>query len=313
MIDERKCKLIRTIAEQRSISKAAQVLFVSQPSLSRYVRDLESKLGVLLFDRSRIPLEITPAGEKYLSYIAKFEDLQAIMDHDFDVLREHEKPKLAIGTLPYLGAYILPRIIPQFVMQYPETTINIEEYTALACERALLNDDIDLCLTNLPPKKKQIKYSTVIADPVVLVALRTPELEREYDLAGNSIDCPAEIDLAQMEDATFILLHPWQNMRVMADEALRAYHVTPKSILETMSVASALNLVSCNRGVTFVCRSALQYAKISFPLAYYSLNRMERNQGAVLLAYKERTEGSLVDLFCATAVSALAPSVVHTT
>jgi len=81
--------------------------------------------------------------------------------------------------------------------------------------------------------------------------------------------------------------------------------VTPKAIVETTSVSSALNLVSCNRGVTFVCRSALQYAEVSIPLAYFSTNCIEHNKGSIIIDYKERTPGGLVDHFCAAAFQAL--------
>ena len=305
MIDERRCKYIQTIADRKSISKAARVLFLSQPALSRFLHDLEKELGVSLFDRSKIPLEITSAGMKYLEYISEFQALQVRMDREFEALRKQERQHLTIGSLPYLGEYILPKIIEEFVKQHPEPKIDIMEYTASACERALLNDDIDLCLINLPPQKPAISYIDIAPDPVLLVALRTNELEGKYDLSENSVRNPMEADLADFKDETFILLHSWQNMRVMADEILRCYQIVPESIIETTSVANALNLVSCNRGVTFVCRSALYHAKVSTPLAYYSTNRMKRYQGSVIIDYKDREPGSLVDHFCEAALHSL--------
>lgn len=305
MIDERMCKYILSIADRKSISRAAQALFLSQPSLSRYLHSLEQKLGVTLFDRSKIPLEITPAGIKFLEYISRFQALQSCMDHEFEVLRKLEKKQLTIGTLPYLGAYILPKLIGRFVKEYPEVQVSITEYTALACERALLNSSIDLCLTNLPPQTSSISYVNIQSDPVLLVALRTPQLEDSFDLSNNSAHTPLEVDWSQLTDETFILLHPWQNMRVMADEALRCYRVTPKSIVETNSVANALNLVCCNRGVTFVCRSALHYAKVNIPLIYFSTDRMKDNCGSIILYYNDRQPGNLVDCFCEAAFQAL--------
>lgn len=305
MIDQRMCKYIQAIADHKSISKASQALFLSQPSLSRYLHDLEKRLGVVLFDRSKIPLDITPAGVKFLEYIASFQQLQSLMDRDFETLHKLEKQRLSIGTLPYLGAYILPKMIGRFVKQYPEAQINIVEYTARACERALLNNSIDLCLTNLPPKTSSVSYCKIKADPVLVVALRTPQLEKQFDLAENSVRTPLEIDLRLLSDKTFIILRPWQNMRIMSDEVLRCYQVTPKAVVETTSVSSALNLVSCNRGVTFVCHSALQYAEVSIPLAYFSTNRIERNTGSIIIDYLERPPGGLVDHFCEAAFQAL--------
>ena len=69
LIDQRRCKYIKAIAECHSFSRAAQQLYVSQPSLSRFVRKVEDELGVELFERDSIPLGLTPAGHKYLEYI----------------------------------------------------------------------------------------------------------------------------------------------------------------------------------------------------------------------------------------------------
>lgn len=227
------------------------------------------------------------------------------MDREFEALRKLGKKQLTIGTLPYLGAYILPKLIGRFVKEYPEVQVNIIEFSALPGERALLNGSVDLFLTNLPPHTSSISYFNIESDPVLLVALHTPLLEEKYDLTKNSAFTPLEVEWTLLADEPFILLHPWQNMRIMADEALHCYRVTPKSIVETTSVASALNLVSCNRGVTFVCRSALHYAKVSIPLVYFSTDRMKDNCGSIILYYTNRQPGNLVDYFCEAAVQTL--------
>lgn len=69
-------KYIIEIAKERSFSKAAEKLYIAQPSLSRYIINLEDKLGVKIFDRSKMPLEITEAGEKLIEYIYKCRELE---------------------------------------------------------------------------------------------------------------------------------------------------------------------------------------------------------------------------------------------
>ena len=87
MIDQRFCKYIKTIAQYHSFSKAAQVLYVSQPALSRFVKKVEDELGVTLFDRDTIPLRLTLAGQRYLEYVERiFRHGQAVLqpsDHRY--------------------------------------------------------------------------------------------------------------------------------------------------------------------------------------------------------------------------------------
>lgn len=83
MIDQRFCKYIKTIAQYHSFSKAAQVLYVSQPALSRFVKKVEDELGVTLFDRDTIPLRLTLAGQRYLEYVEQFQGLERNMRQEF--------------------------------------------------------------------------------------------------------------------------------------------------------------------------------------------------------------------------------------
>lgn len=83
MIDQRFCKYIKTIAQYHSFSKAAQVLYVSQPALSRFVKKVEDELGVTLFDRDTIPLRLTLAGQRYLEYVEQFQGLERNMRRNF--------------------------------------------------------------------------------------------------------------------------------------------------------------------------------------------------------------------------------------
>ena len=83
MIDQRYFKYIKTIAQYHSFSKAAQVLYISQPALSRFVKKVEEELGASLFDRETIPLGLTQAGERYLHYMEQFQQLEAQMYSEF--------------------------------------------------------------------------------------------------------------------------------------------------------------------------------------------------------------------------------------
>ena len=118
MIDQRYFKYIKTIAQYHSFSKAAQVLYISQPALSRFVKKVEEELGASLFDRETIPLGLTQAGERYLHYMEQFQQLEAQMYSEF-AAHGAGVQALTIAALPFLGIYVLPKIVPDFAEQYP--------------------------------------------------------------------------------------------------------------------------------------------------------------------------------------------------
>ena len=98
MIDQRFCKYIKTIAQYHSFSKAAQVLYVSQPALSRFVKKVEDELGVTLFDRDTIPLRLTLAGQRYLEYVEQFQGLERNMRQEFSAMGKQSFNRLTIAT-----------------------------------------------------------------------------------------------------------------------------------------------------------------------------------------------------------------------
>ena len=151
LIDQRLCKYIKTIAQYHSFSRAAQVLYISQPALSRFVKKVEDELGVALFDRDTMPLGLTPAGKRYLEYVESFQKLEGEMRAEFAAMGKGAFTRLTVATLPLLGIYVLPKIIPDFAEQYPSVDQRIEECSSLEILKRLEEGEADLALTNLKP------------------------------------------------------------------------------------------------------------------------------------------------------------------
>ena len=109
------------IVKERSISKAADRLYLSQPYLSQYLAKLESNLGVTLLDRSHTPLRLTPAGELFYAY------LERQLESDLRTLQSQKPPQLHIGVSTWRGSILLPDILPRFVQFYPEVQVVLHE------------------------------------------------------------------------------------------------------------------------------------------------------------------------------------------
>ena len=247
MIDQRRCKYIKAIAECHSFSRAAQQLYVSQPSLSRFVRKVEDELGVELFERDSIPLGLTPAGHKYLEYIERFQALESAMKKDFASIKTGTINQLVIATLPFLGTYVLPKVIPHFAENYPSVNLQIDEYNNRELIRRVENRTADLALTNLAPESDLFRRRMLGSDPILLAAADDKRMQQRFpEQCGNSTS-PIPIDLSTLQDETLIILHPWQNMRIAADAVCRHYDFTPKNTIEVSSLASAMSLVGSNR------------------------------------------------------------------
>ena len=125
---------IRTIYEMGSISRAAEKLYISQPSLSQLLKSVEKKVGAPLFDRSLKPLRPTTIGQKYL------ETAQQIMELDTEFRRYVEdelgcaQGNLVVGSSPFRSTYFLAAFLPKFQAEYPGIRLHLAEHTSKRLE-----------------------------------------------------------------------------------------------------------------------------------------------------------------------------------
>ena len=126
-MDYKQYDYILTVAEEKSISKAAKKLFISQPSLSQYINRIEKHLGVNLFDRSTTPLELTYEGELFIETALKIKQLNEQLKKKFDDITELKSGRLNIGLTPSKANNPLPIILPCFKKNYPNIELIITE------------------------------------------------------------------------------------------------------------------------------------------------------------------------------------------
>ena len=136
------------VNKEKSFSKAAHNLYISQPSLSARIKAIEEEIGSPIFDRSTSPIRLT---EVRAVYIKAAEDIMKIEEevenyiNDFNTLRSGH---LSIGASNVFAAYALPSIITEFKSKYPEINVRLIEGNTAALEEMLGNNSIDMVIDN---------------------------------------------------------------------------------------------------------------------------------------------------------------------
>lgn len=304
MLDQRYFKYIKTIAQCHSFSKAAQILYISQPALSRFVKKVEDELGVSLFDRDTIPLGLTPAGERYLEYLDQFQSLEQEMYAEFSANATGQQNCLTIATLPLLGIYVLPKIIPDFAELYPSIDLHITECSSGEILKQLDDENVDLVLTNLKPAREEFAFRQLLRDPLLLAAPYDARMRRRFPGCAGNLNSPISIDLGELADETLIVLRVWQNMRIAADAACQHYGFTPRRVIEAPSLPTALSLVCSGQGITFICPSYVHCIQSQQPLIYFSLEEVQ-DMTDILAVYRKDTRKRCVSDFCRCATKKL--------
>ena len=265
----KKLKYIITIAECRSISKAACELFISQPSLSSILSNMEKDLGVSLFDRSTNPISLTYAGEKYVETAKKILSLESNLKKELIDISTMKKGKITIGIPSVRGTHVLPLILPKFKQEYPGIDIHVIEGDSNYLEECLLSGKVDLVLTSLPSTDKRITCELLYEEKIML-ACKKGYLNSQHLLDINS----NIVNLNSLKDVDFILTKKNHRIRKLTEHLFDSFNFKPKIILETSNTATAFRLATSGIGVCFVSEMILNTTK---PMNEFDLFNIENS------------------------------------
>ncbi|MDU2064622.1 MAG: LysR family transcriptional regulator [Sporomusaceae bacterium] len=271
---ERELLYVKTVADEKSLSKAAKKLFLTQPSLSVCMQKIETNLGIKLFKRTSKGLLLTFAGERY--YQMATDILKIYNDFEIEVsdINNLKKGRMTIGITVYLATYMLPLVLPAFKQKCPNIEIFIIEKNSTELDKALASGEIDFAIMHTFPFNEHAnnintKIHPLFKDPLVLVTKPNHPL-RQYAIPKNDLEFP-QIDLTLFAQEPFIMLHQEQKIRQVTDLILQKAAITPTIALTTKSYETARRLACEGLGITLVPRQYLDIFPSTFHPDYYHI------------------------------------------
>ena len=244
-----------TIVKERSISKAAERLYLSQPYLSQYLAKLEGSLGVVLLDRSHSPLRLTPAGELFHAYLERQSFLDRQLVSDLRDLQDKKRPVLHIGVSPWRGSTLLPDILPLFEEQYPDVQVVLHEAPVPELGELAEANVIDFCVMQPPDNLAELTYEPVMRERIFLVGRRDHPLLRELD--SNYADPMPFPDLRLLEHERIMMLPPNWRLSKLLYNTFSVHSMEPQNILVTTNTTTAINLAAEKMGFAFLQESGV--------------------------------------------------------
>lgn len=264
-MDVKYLKYILTIAEQKNMTKAAAVLFVSQSSLSQYLTRLEQELGTPLFLRAKNELILTPAGELYVDAAKKVLQIQQQLYQDIASL--DQRGRITVGVTSNFGLRMLSDIIPRFKRTYPKVSIEITEVGLPALKQMVQEGTVDIGIAaavNASPFEQQ---SRILRKEEVLFAVpkKHPYVLDHPDTTALSM---AEL-VENFRHDNFLLPKQNSSLRDLTDQLFHHCGFVPNAFCETNNIAAIRTMVSSDAGVSFIAescsidRDAIQYYSLT--------------------------------------------------
>lgn len=275
-MNDRELLYIKTIADTKSISKAAEELFIAQPSLSQSLQRIERELGTHLFIREPRGMKLTYAGEKYYLMAKEILDIYSDFKSEITHINELKAGRLVIGIARYMGMNILPNVLPDFNKNYPNIEIIIREENTRVLENLVLGGNVDFALTHVHKKEmnEKINYEILKEDEFLLV---TP---KSYLMNSDKIkvkDGKSYVDLRDLEGEKFILLDINKGIRKVQDRTIKSYGISPDVVFTTKNFETAKRLAANGMGITIIPKDYLNIFSQDKNYDSFNLSGTEEN------------------------------------
>ncbi|MEI7522915.1 MAG: LysR family transcriptional regulator [Mariniphaga sp.] len=168
-------KVFISVAESLSFSKAAEKLYISQPAISRHIKEMESARGIQLFERKGNRIYLTLAGEISYFHLKKVVQLYGELDFALGALKDEHKGILRIGASSTIAQYVIPSLLAIFHKRFPNIELDLFNGNSFEMEQKLLKNDIDLALVENNSSNNNLKYINFAEDNIVaIVGVNSP-------------------------------------------------------------------------------------------------------------------------------------------
>ena len=159
-----------TVAKRLNFTKAAAELYISQPAVTKHIKELEAEYKTTLFERSgNKKIILTPGGEMLLQYAEKLSDVYRELEYDMNLLVKQHSGILRIGASTTVAQYIIPPVLAQFHKKFKDIKILLKTGNTEDMEQELLGREIEVGIIEGISRNPQIKYEAYLEDELVLV------------------------------------------------------------------------------------------------------------------------------------------------
>lgn len=288
-------KYVYEVYKERSFTKAAQNLYISQPSLSARIKKIEEIIGEPLFDRSTTPLQLTEVGKVFIEAAEEITQIEQRVENYINDLAGLKTGNLAVGASTLFAAYVVPSLITQFNQKFPDVHIQLIEGNTAELEEMLGSNALDFVIDNYHYDSILYNKELYCEENILLAVPKHFAVNEElgmYQLSYKNIKnknylnqkYPA-VPLGRFADLPFIMLTQGNDTRTRGDRLCRNVGFKPNIVLEFNQQSTAYMASSTQLGATFISDILVSQLPTFENLVYYKLDGEEAKR-KVFFYYK---------------------------
>ena len=298
---------VLAVYEEKSFSKAAKKLFISQPSLSANIKRIENKLGQPIFDRSTIPLTLTEFGQEYISKAKEISRIEADFTNYINDYSNLERGKLVFGGTSLFASLILPKLVANFSKQFPNLELDlIEENTSklitmldegqidILIENTVLDDNIfDRSLFGHESLFIAIPSHFDINKELIPYQLTAKEIKNHYP----KLDHVPALPVRMLKDQSFVFLKEDNDTGQRAKQICIENDFKPIIAFRVDQQMTAYNITLSGMAISFVGNTLISRTVLNDGIIYYRLEEKPAHRELYFYWKKDRYHSNALRKF----------------
>jgi len=291
MIDDmnitiRQLQIFETVAQQLSYTRASEILFLSQPAVSMQIKQLESEIGIPLFERMGKKLFLTEAGDELLIYARTISQQLIELDDVMNEMRGSERGRLTIAVATTANYFAL-KLLGEFYKRFSGANISLDVTNRASLLEHMTANTVDMVIMGQPPEGMDVEATPFLDNPLVVIA------PKGHRLVGQK-----NIPLSVLQQETFIMREHGSGTRIAMERFFEQSGYSISSVMEMSSNEAINQAVEAGLGLGIVSRHTLELELAlgrlevldveSFPIMrhWYLVHRQGKRFTSLMAAFK---------------------------
>ena len=264
MINLDQLRIFQAVAQSRSFTRAADLVHLTQPGISKHIRQMEEYFGAPLFDRGGRKVTLTEAGTILFEATQGVMAIVDVAEQRIEDLKGLRGGRLRLGSSFPIGVYLLPAVLARFRKRYPAVEVMLDITLSDSIGPKILANEIDLGLVSYEPHDPRLEAQTFMTDELVLI------VGRKHRWAAKTRIKPQELS-----GETIIVAARGAGTRTVVEERLRALGIVLPNVLEFGNLEGVKHAVEADLGISIQAKSVVKREVASGALRAIKLAGMD--------------------------------------
>ena len=285
-------RILKAVATEKNFTKAATILYISQPSLSKQLKLLEKNLDTLLINRERNKVSLTESGKILLQYAERIltlseESCRALVD-----LKNGDRGSLTVGASQTIGTYLMPRILALFAHKYPQINLKVEVNSTRKIAKTIINREVDIAVVGgeiSDDLKKNLIIQPFVYDELSLIIAKSHPFAKRKIINKEDLYC-----------LNFITLNSSSTIKKFIDNILIQNQIETKqlkTILQLNSIEGIKTAVGLGLGAAFVSSSAIEKELQLETITILQIDNFKINRQLFIISNSESYRSQAFQIF----------------